>query len=186
MGIISFDRKFLSSALMLAAVFLINAAALGAVSSKEQQARKETPKKPVTVTSDRMEADQNEKIVVFKGNVVAVEDFTLNSDVLFVYYDDNKEIRDIVAEGNVKIYQEDKTSTSDKATYNRKDRVIVLTGNPQVNQCEDIVKGDKITVYMDENKALVESGQGGRVRAVIMPEKKDCASSAPSAEKGNK
>ncbi|MBI5827272.1 MAG: hypothetical protein HZB22_06060, partial [Deltaproteobacteria bacterium] len=41
-----------------------------------QGAAKEKPRKPVTVTSDSMEADRGKKFVVFEGNVTAVEDFT--------------------------------------------------------------------------------------------------------------
>lgn len=140
--------------------------------AKQQEARKDTPKKPVTVTSDSMEAKTADNIVVFKGNVVAVEDFTLCSDELYIHYDENKDVSEIEAAGNVRIFQGPKTSTSERAVYNRIERVIVLTGSPQVKQCTDTVKGDRITVYMDDDNALVESGSGGRVKAVIMPDKK--------------
>lgn len=139
---------------------------------QEQKKDKDAPKKPVTVTSDRMEAIQKENLVIFKGNVEAVEDFILCSDELYIHYDENKDVKDIEAVGNVRIYQDEKTSTSDRAIYNRIDRSIVLTGNPQVKQCTDTVKGDKITVYIDQDNALVESTKGGRVKAVITPNKK--------------
>lgn len=164
-----YERKL--PAFVIAAV-LFAAAFLPAGSFAKEAAGKEEPKKPINVTSDKMEADKNANVVVFRGNVVVVEDFTLCSDELYVYYDENKEIKDIVANGSVRIFQEDKTATSGKASYNRKDRVVVLTENPLVTQCTDTVKGDKITVYIDEDRAMVESGGGGRVRAVIMPEKK--------------
>lgn len=130
------------------------------------------PKKPVTVTSDTMEANTSENRVVFRGNVVAVEDFTLCSDELNILYDDKKEVSEIEASGNVRIFQRGKESTSDKAVYDRTRRKIVLTGKPEVRQCSDTVKGDRITVNLDDDNALVEGGGGGRVKAVIMPEKK--------------
>ncbi|MBI5587287.1 MAG: lipopolysaccharide transport periplasmic protein LptA [Deltaproteobacteria bacterium] len=159
---------------LLAAVvasFIIGVAVPGGSFAKDDSGM-EAPKKPINVTSDKMEADKNASVVVFKGNVVAVEDFTLCSDELYVYYDDKKEVKDIVANGNVRIFQQDKTATAGKAAYDRKNRSIVLTEDPQVVQCADTVKGDKITVFMDEDRAIVESGGGGRVRALIMPEKK--------------
>lgn len=151
----------------LAAAFTIGL--LPAVLRAEDAA---APKKPIDVTSDKMEADKGAGVVVFRGNVVVVEDFTLCSDELYVYYDEKKDVKDIVANGNVRIYQEDKTATSGKASYDRKNRTLVLSESPQVVQCTDTIKGDRITVYIDEDRAMVESGGGGRVRAVIMPEKK--------------
>lgn len=145
-----------------------------------QGSAKEKPRKPVTVTSDSMEADRGKKSVVFNGNVTAVEDFTVCSDTLYVYYDANNEVSDIEAQGNVVILQADKTSRSEKARYDRKSRTVVLTGGrPQIQQCADTVKGEKITVYLDEDKAVVESAGGGRVKAVIMPEKK-CEDHGPA------
>lgn len=139
--------------------------------ANESGAPRDTPRKPVTVTSDTMEASTNKNRVVFKGNVVAVEDFTLCSDELQIMYDNNKEVSQIEAAGNVRIFQDQKTSTSGKAVYDRKERIIVLTGDPLVRQCSDSIKGDRITVYLDQDNALVESGGSGRVRAVIMPDK---------------
>lgn len=128
-------------------------------------------KQPVTIISDNMEADKAESVAVFKGNVVAVEDFTMCSNELQVHYGQDREITEITAKGNVRIFQDDKTSTSNHAVYNRKQRTIVLTENPVVKQCTDTVRGDKITVYVDEDKALVESGNGARVRAVILSDR---------------
>ncbi|MBI5492131.1 MAG: lipopolysaccharide transport periplasmic protein LptA [Deltaproteobacteria bacterium] len=142
----------------------------------------DAPKKPVTVTSDTMEAKTSENVVVFRGNVVAVEDFTLCSDELHIRYGEAKDVSEIEASGNVRIFQDNKTSTSDRALYNRNERTIILTGRPQVKQCTDTVKGDRITVFLDKDNALVESEKGSRVKAVIMPEK-SCTDEKKGAEK---
>lgn len=135
---------------------------------------------PVSVTSDRMEAISNENLVTFRGNVVATEDFTLCSDELLIRYSETHDVKEIEASGNVRIFKDDKTSTSDKAVYDRVERKIILTGRPQVKQCTDTIKGDRITVFLDEDNAIIEGDKGGRVKAVIMPEKK-C--SQPAQEK---
>jgi len=158
---------------VIAAAFIIGACVPAAFATQDEPI-KTAPRKPINVTSDKMEADKGASVVVFKGNVVAVEDFTLCSDELYVYYDEKQEIKDIVADGNVRIYEQGKTATAGKAVYDRKNRFIVLTEDPRVVQCTDTVKGDRITVFIDEDRAMVESGGGGRVRALIMPEKK-CA-----------
>ncbi len=129
-------------------------------------------KKPVTVSADRLEADNKKNVVVFRGNVVAEEDFLLCSDELYVSYGQRQRVDKITATGSVRIYQENKESSSEKAVYDRVARTIVLTGGPVVKQCTDTVTGDKITVYLDEDRVVVESKGGGRVKAVIMPDKK--------------
>lgn len=164
---------------VIAAAFTIGVLT-SAVTFAQNEPAGAAPKKPINITSDKMEADKGASVVVFKGNVVVVEDFTLCSNELYVYYDDNKEVKDIVADGDVRIFQQDKTATAGKASYDRKNRTLVLTEDPKVVQCTDTVKGDKITVYLDEDRAMVESGGGGRVRAVIMPEKK-CAEDGKTA-----
>ncbi len=128
-------------------------------------------KKPVTVLSDTMQADKSRGFVVFRGNVVAIEDFTLCADELTVTYGKDNEINDMVAVGSVRIFQQEKVATAAKAVYDRTSRKIVLTGQAEVVQCSDSVKGDKITVSLDDDNAMVQSDGGGRVRAVIMPQK---------------
>src|SRR3990170_4757040 len=56
----------------------------------------------------------------------------------------------------------------EKAVYNRETRLVVLTGNPQVEQDCDVVKGDRITIFLDEDKSLIEGGDN-RVKAVVYP-----------------
>lgn len=125
-----------------------------------------TESQPITITSNNMEARKKENLVIFKGDVKAEQkDYTLYSKELYVYYADGKEIKEMIATGDVRIVQLNKTATGEKAVYTRENRAVVLTGNPQVEQDCDVVKGDKITIYLDDNKSLVE----GRVRAVVNP-----------------
>lgn len=126
--------------------------------------------KPITITSDNMEAVKKESLVIFRGNVIAEQkDYILYSKEMYVYYVDSKEIREIVAIGDVKIIQTNKIATGEKAVYTRETRTLVLTGNPQVEQDCDIVKGEKITIFLDEDKSLVEGGSDNRVKAVVSP-----------------
>lgn len=125
---------------------------------------------PITITSNNMEAVKKESLVIFRGNVIAEQkEYILYSKELYVYYVDSKEIREIVAIGDVKIVQTNKIATGEKAVYTRETRTLVLTGNPQVEQDCDIVKGEKITIFLDEDKSLVEGGSDNRVKAVVSP-----------------
>lgn len=128
--------------------------------------------RPVVVTSDSMEADRADNRVLFRGNVVAEEDFTLCGDEVLMAYGQDKDVEEIIATGNVRIFMADKTSTSGRAVYNRKARTIVLTESPSLVQCGNTMKGDNIIYYIDEDRAMVESGKEKRVMAVILPDKK--------------
>ena len=172
MGLNKFNNKSAAMLIALAAFFILPGAFCAASASEKEAAKQAAPgKKPVTVTSDTMEAVTGENRVVFKGNVKAFEDFALCSDQLEILYGKDRDVSRIEANGNVRIIKNDKSSTSERVVYDRKERTLVLTGNAQVTQCADTIKGDRITLYLDRNDAVVESDGGGRVRAVIMPEK---------------
>lgn len=140
--------------------------------AKQIDAEKKRLKKPVTVDSDSLEADNAKGIVIFKGNVIAEEEFILCADTLSISYGDDKkkEIREIVATGGVKIFQAGKTATAGKAVYDRAAGKMVLTGKPRIKQCGDEVAGERITFNVDDETAFVEAGGSSRVRAVIAPD----------------
>lgn len=140
----------------------------------EEKWKGSSPRKPINVTSDRMETDKTENTVKFTGNVAAEEDFILCSDELRVSYDENKEIKEIRAVGNVRILKDGKTAASDGALYDKKARTIILTGKANVTQCADSIRGEKIIYSFDTDRAVAEGGQGGRVKAAITSRKK-CA-----------
>lgn len=162
---------------LLAAVFVLAASTVGAASGKEGGEYR--PRGPITVTSRTMEAYKDKGLIVFKGEVVAREEFVLCSDELHLYADENREIKEIVALGNVKVVEGDKTAVGRKAVYDGVKRVIVLTGEPEVRQCANVITGDRITIYLDDENAVVESERDGRVRAVITPEGGECADKTP-------
>ncbi len=139
----------------------------------------------IVVNSDSLEVDNKRKIVTFSGNVNATrEDFTINCDKMSLHYHDTGEaqgkadsemkIDRIVATGKVKISRADGGSaTADKAIYYQKDEKVVLTGKPVVKQGQDLVQGAKITLFLKENRSIVEGGQGSKVKAVISPRSSD-------------
>lgn len=171
---------------MLAATLILSAVIgfSGPACSEEGKTGDRVSSTPVRISSDTMEALSAERLVVFKGDVVVREEFLLCSDELYITYGEGNEVSDIVARGNVRIFHEDRTATGGEATYDRKGKTLVLTGNPVVEQCTDMVSGDKITVYLDTDRALVESESGGRVQAVIMPQKRDCTQSSKKPPSG--
>lgn len=129
---------------------------------------------PLNIISDSMEAETKANKVVFKGNVVARQkDVTITSNELTAtYVDGGKELKEVLATGNVRITQQDKIAVADRALFLNAERKIILTGNPKVWQGKDIVSGDKIIYFVDEDRTIVEGGQE-RVRATIYPKKEE-------------
>lgn len=130
----------------------------------------------IHITSNQMEAMDKEGKVVFKGNVVAKKGgLTIYSDVLTVYYQSKKgskgkerrALKRLIAKGNVKIIQGNKTAKGKIAIYDKDMEVIQLSGNAQVWQGKNTVKGNKITFYINEDKSIVESAPGKKVEAVV-------------------
>jgi len=166
---------FLLSGILILLAMMALPPARGA-SAKEGKAAKggEAGQTPITITSQSMKADRTSKTIVFKGDVEAREDFLLCSDELYMHYTDSNEVQKIDARGHVKIYRAAGFARAKRAVYDRVEHTLLLTGDAVIERCSDTVKGDKITLYLDDDSALVEGLNKGRVTAVIVPGKK-CA-----------
>ncbi len=62
------------------------------------------------------------------------------------------------ATGNVKIIWQGMTLTADKATYNRKTRLMYATGNVVAKKGDETLKGKTITLDMDTGRGELEKG----------------------------
>ena len=149
----------------LAVVFLlpVSTSAAPVVSSPDRG--------PIHVTSDRLEADDQAQIVIFSGHAVATQDdVTIHGDRLTIKYTGEKrEIVQMIAEGHVRIEQQGKVATGEKAVYHKGEERVVMTGSPKVKEGENFVEGQEITLYLNENRSVVSGGAGGRVNAVFTP-----------------
>ena len=141
---------------------------------------------PVIINSDKLEADDRAKTITFWGNVTAKrDDFTIDCHKMVVYLkkENRTEKKDekgsphidrIVATGDVKIIRSTGgTATAQKAVYHQNEDKLVLTGEPVVKQGKNFVAGDRITLFLNENRSIVDSPQNGKVKAVIFPKKGD-------------
>jgi len=130
---------------------------------------------PIDMTSDTVEANQKQSTVTFKGNVVAKqEDITLYANTLVIYYDpDAKGIKTLVAMGNVRIIQLDRRATGQKVTFRQEDDQVILEGEAVLREGENVIRGDRVICFIDEDRCVVEGGKGGRVSTTITPPKKE-------------
>nr|MBF0222958.1 lipopolysaccharide transport periplasmic protein LptA [Desulfobulbaceae bacterium] len=143
--------------------------------------------KPIQIESDHMLSMQKENTVFFSGKVVAKqEDLVIHADEMTVYYNEkkddaqtpkqegtkSKDVERIFAEGNVEITQLEWVATGDAAEYFSSERKVILTGKAKVWQDNNLVTGNKVVMYLDEGKSVVErsSDKGERVKAFFYPD----------------
>jgi lipopolysaccharide export system protein LptA len=159
---------------------------------------------PIHIVADRMVAKQQEHTVVFEGHVIVQQDdMTLTANKLTVVSlasdnppgngsgdkktsaeadADNKgdgaaladKIDYIEAEGGIKVTQQDRLATSDRAVFYQKDQKVVLYGHPIVNQGKDRIEGKLITIFLQEGRSIVDGGgKDEPVKAILFPGKKE-------------
>ncbi len=126
---------------------------------------------PISVSAERLEANDSIREVRFSGNVVARQgELAIYANELVLHYPDkSREVDRVEARGDVRIVQGNRVATGQKAAFFNRERKIVLSGSPRVYQGDDFVEGDEITVLLDEEKSIVKSDQGSRVNAVFHP-----------------
>jgi len=148
----------------------------------EGKARAEAPRRPgersspIVIDADRMEVFQKEGLVIFTGGVVARQDnSTQTADRMEVYLDEKGErVARMISTGNVKIVTEDcRTGTARRAEYYDDEQKILLIGNAKVWQEENVVTGDEITLFLAQDRSIVEGGSQDRVKAVFYPKRED-------------
>ena len=153
--------------------------------SSSAESEKKTPEakndSQIVIKADSLEIDDQNQIVTFTGNVDAREkEFVINCQKLVVYYKDLSakrvsapgefNIDRIIATGEVKITRPNGgLATAEEAQYYRNDEKLILTGKPKVKQGDDYVQGSKITLFLKENRSVVEGSKDSKVRAVYSP-----------------
>jgi len=133
---------------------------------------KEDRNQPVTVDSDRMERFGKESLVIFTGNVVARQNNSVQyADRMEVYLDEKGDrILRTVSTGNVRIITKDcRTGTARRAEYSDPEQRVVLTGGARVWQDDNVVSGETITIYLSQDRSVVQAGTQERVKAVFFP-----------------
>jgi lipopolysaccharide export system protein LptA len=146
---------------------------------------------PIVIDADRMEAFKKDGLVVFSGNVIAKQENSVQTaDRMEVYLDDKGErVLRIISTGNVKIVTEDcRTGTAKRAEYYDDDQKLLLIGDAKVWQEDNVVTGERMVMYLADDRSEAESGPQGRVKSVFYPKRDDDkqGGGAPAAKKDEK
>ena len=141
---------------------------------------------PIQIVSDRLDAYHEKRMVVFSGNAVATQGArTIRSDKLILHYREERKtagrptngvegtgnLEKVEAKGRVTITEGDRIVTGEEALFEQDAQKITMTGGAVMREGANIVRGDRIVVFLNENRGVVESAESGRVTATIYPGK---------------
>ena len=148
------------------------------------------PQPPVRISADAAEYFNNEGLVVFTGNVVAVQaDSTIAAERMEVSFekppaDEMKpaagigapstaqRISSIMAQKKVSFRQVDpetgkeRYATGEKGVYDVEQRVVTLTGNPRLWEGKNVIVGDEMVFHLADKKVVVK----GKVNLTVYPD----------------
>ena len=123
-----------------------------------------------------MTASSEKNQAVFKGSVKLVQgELIVLSDVMIVFFKEKalvpgsapqsqpngepaKEIHMIEARGHVRIFKGESRATSEHALYYKQEEKVILRGSPVAWQEGTKISGPKMTMYLRENRSVVEGG----------------------------
>jgi lipopolysaccharide export system protein LptA len=158
-------------------LLLVLVACLGVAEVSAQTASKagktgDDRTQPVTIDADQMEAFRKESLVVFTGNVVARQNNSVQyADRMEVYLDEKGDrVLRIVSTGNIRIVTRDcRTATAKRVEYYDAEQRVELLGNARVWEADNVVTGEKITLYLNQERSVVQGSGPERVKAIFHP-----------------
>lgn len=137
----------------------------------------EGQKASTVITSNTMTASSEKNQAIFQGSVKMVQgELVVYSDVMIVYFkekadlgsssipasgtnkESGKEISYIEAKGHVRIEKGESRATSQHALYYKAEEKVILTGAPVAWQTGTRISGPKMTMFLKENRSVVEGG----------------------------
>ena len=127
----------------------------------------------IKIISDKLEIIRTENISIFSGNVYAIEEnFKIWSEKLTIKSsEDETEVKEINAHGNVKIVREELSINGDKARYDPIQNKLFVFGDVEVLQGQSIILCNKIIVDLEDSTSIISSNSNERVEALIFNEK---------------
>ncbi|MBA4097585.1 MAG: hypothetical protein C0484_12565 [Rhodospirillum sp.] len=125
-------------------------------------------KDPIEISADNgIEWKRDARTYTARGNALAQQgDTSIAADTLIAYLDDQDELSNWEAIGNVKIQTGQSTSYGDHATYQESTRLLVLTGQnlKVVTERQTVTARDQIEYWRDKD-AVVAKGNVVIVRS---------------------
>lgn len=122
--------------------------------------------KPITIDADEVVLHRRTNQAIFTGNVVVVRgDMRLTSRSLTVTYAENQRVSHILAEDDVRVTEEDRVITANKAEFDNVEEVLTLTGDAVLTEGDNVIRGERVVFTLGAEEIRVE-----RVRARVRVE----------------
>lgn len=114
---------------------------------------------PLVIEAARSDWDLRGQTATFRENVkVTRGPVTLTADALDVRYKDANHVDVVSASGHVVVTRGERVARAERAVLTAGDGRIVLTGSPTLTEGVNELVGERIEVYLDEEKATCSGG----------------------------
>ncbi|MCX8071577.1 MAG: hypothetical protein N3C12_03865 [Candidatus Binatia bacterium] len=126
---------------------------------------------PIVVKADRLEFQYESHLLTYYGNVeVRQADAALSANELHISLAPGKEmqIREVRAIGSVRLSQGNRWATAKEAIFDQANGTAILRGDAILHDGQNEVRGDTVTVFIQERRSVVDGGRG-RVQAILYP-----------------
>jgi lipopolysaccharide export system protein LptA len=158
--------------------------------------------KPVEISSDTLDVQQDKHQAIFSGNVIAVQgSINMRADQMIVYYNNTDApaggaapgangISRIDANGHVIFTNPTDTAKGDKATYMVNEQTLDLTGDVLLTRDKNILKGTRMSYNLQTGRSILTAGgstindgkatSNGRVHGLFVPSKQEQPAPQPA------
>lgn len=156
-------------------------------------------KEPISIDATKLDYFDKEQKMIYSGNVVAVQgESRLKCSVLVIYLEgrgsdgagksadkkpgdsgdsapsaSSSRVKRMEAAGPVTVISKDQVGTGNSGVYDKAENKVYLYGNVTLSQGTNVTKGDKLVYDLTTTKAVVDSGNTGRVKSVFTPDGDD-------------
>lgn len=141
---------------VLAAAALLAACAVPALAGALEDDGRSLEASPdaTVVTADKLTFDYTQKFALFDGNVLVNDPrMQLSAQRLTIIFTEHGGAQTVKAEGKVLLTQGDKKARAEVATYDvASGRIVLAGGPPQVMQGRNIMEGEVITFWRDQQR----------------------------------
>jgi len=117
---------------------------------------------PVTITADRIEFDNKQRVAIFDGGVKVVHSqFNLMAEQVFVFLDEENELKHILAQETVVMTNENIRAVCDWALYTHAEGTLVMRATVEGNVAQitrgpmDTMFGYQITLWLEDERMEV-------------------------------
>ena len=128
----------------------------------------EVNKTYINIDADRLITKQNPFKSEFIGNVYAHdEDNHFWGDKMIIYYDENKKIKLINLEENVRIKRINEEATGNFASYSPKKEIIEIIDDVVIYKDKNVLYGDKLTIDLITSTSIIMGTEDKQVSVKI-------------------